>query len=75
MRLHIPKGELRNIVMNDLHDARCSGHLGIKRTIDLVKRDFYLPTLEKYVTIMSGDVTNLREIIHQIRGYKECCSC
>ena len=50
MRLYIPKGELRNLVMSDLHDSRYAGHLGIKRTIDLVKRDFYWPTLEKDVT-------------------------
>ena len=50
MRLYIPKGEVRNSIMSELHDSRYAGHLGIKRTIDLVKRDFYWPTLEKEVT-------------------------
>ena len=36
--------------MRDLHDARYAVHLGTKRKIDLVKRDFYQPTLNKDVT-------------------------
>ena len=35
--------------MSELHDAHCSGHLGIKRTSDLVKWDFYWPSLESDV--------------------------
>ena len=49
LRLYIPKGTLRNTVMAELHDARCSGHLGIKRTLGLVKRNFYWSTLENDV--------------------------
>ena len=49
LRLYVPSGSLRAAVMEELHDARCSGHLGIKRTSDLVKRDFYWPTLESDV--------------------------
>ena len=41
MRLYIPKGELKNSVICYLHDARYAGHLGIKRIVDLVKKDFY----------------------------------
>ena len=36
--------------MRDLHDARYDGPLETKRTIDLVKRDFYWPNLRKDVT-------------------------
>ena len=50
LRLYVPSGTLRSAVMSELHDARCSGHLGIKRTSDLVKRDFYWPSLESDVT-------------------------
>ena len=49
LRLYVPSGTLRSAVMSELHDARCSGHLGIKRTSDLVKRDFYWPSLESDV--------------------------
>ena len=49
MGLYTPKGELRNSVMCYLHDVRYTSHLGIERTIDLVKRYFYWPTLEKDV--------------------------
>ena len=31
MRLYIPKGELRDLIMKELHDSRYGGHLGIKR--------------------------------------------
>ena len=50
LRLYVPSGNLRSAVMSELHDAHCSGHLGIKRTSDLVKRDFYWPSLESDVT-------------------------
>ena len=45
----MPSGNLRSAVMSELHDARCSGHLGIKRTSDLVKWDFYWPSLKSNV--------------------------
>ena len=40
---------LYNTIMAELYDARCSGHLGIKRTVALVKRDFYWPTPENNI--------------------------
>ena len=49
LRLYVPSGSLRSAIMTELHDARCSGHLGIKRTSDLVRRDFYWPSLESDV--------------------------
>ena len=42
LRLYVPSGNLRSAVMSELHDAHCSGHLGIKRTSNLVKRGFLL---------------------------------
>ena len=49
LRLYVPSGTLKSAVMSKLHDAHCSGHSGIKRTSDLVKRDFYWPSLESDV--------------------------
>ena len=49
LRLYVPSGSLRNAVMSELHDAHCSGHLCIKRTSDLVKRDFYWHSWESDV--------------------------
>ena len=49
LTLYIPKGDLTNSVMSELHDSCYASQLGIKRTIDLVKRDFYWPTFEKDV--------------------------
>ena len=53
MQLYVPEGTLRDVVLRECHDARYAGHLGIKKTTDLVQRDFFWPTLvqdvERYV--------------------------
>ena len=49
MQLYLPQGRLRDCIMRELHDAGYAGHLGIKKTTELVKRDFYWPTLEQDV--------------------------
>ena len=47
--MYLPQGRLRNFILRELHDAGYAGHLGIKKTTDLVKRDFYWPTMEQDV--------------------------
>ena len=74
MRFYIPKEEVRNSIMNELHDSRAAGHLGIKRTIDLVKRDFYWPTLEKDVTEYVNTCDECQRNKPQIKRHKDCCS-
>ena len=49
-QLVIPDFEnLRALVLHELHDARYSGHLGVKRTNDLVSRQYWWPTMAKDV--------------------------
>ena len=36
--------------MQECHDTRYSGHLGIKKTQELIQRDFFWPTLHQDVT-------------------------
>ena len=52
-QLYVPEGTLRDVVLRECHDARYAGHLGIKKTTELVQRDFFWPTLvqdvERYV--------------------------
>ena len=53
MQLYVPKGTYRDLVMRECHNARYAGHLGMKKTTELIQRDFYWPTLgqdvENYV--------------------------
>ena len=53
MQLYIPKGTYRDLVLRECHDARYAGHLGMRKTAELIQRDFYWPTLvqdvEQYV--------------------------
>ena len=53
MQLYVPEGTYRDLVMRECHDARYASHLGMKKTAELIQRDFYWPTLgqdvENYV--------------------------
>ena len=49
-RLCIPGGIWRQKILSELHDSPSAGHFGIKKTLELIKRNFYWPTLEKDVT-------------------------
>ena len=45
----MPSGSLQSAIITKLHYAHCSGYLGIKRTSDLIRRDFYWPSLKSDV--------------------------
>jgi len=51
-RIYVPPN-CRSSILNICHDAPSSGHFGINKTINLVKRDFWWPSLvsnvKKYV--------------------------
>ena len=49
MQLYVPEGAYRAMVLKECHDARYAGHLGIKKTTELLQRDFYWPTLAQDV--------------------------
>ena len=42
MQLYLPQSEYRDFIMNECHDSRYAGHLGMKKTEELVQRDFLL---------------------------------
>ena len=50
LQLYLPIGELRDFILNECHDSRYAGHLGMKKTEELVQRDFFWPTLHQDVT-------------------------
>ena len=45
MQLYVPEGVYRDLVLKECHDARYAGHLGIRKTTELLQRDFYWATL------------------------------
>ena len=45
MQLYLPQG-MRDLILRECHDTRYSGHLGVRKTEELVSRDFYWPTLQ-----------------------------
>jgi len=49
-RLCVPaSGTLRATVLHDCHDATTSGHPGVGKTLDLLRRKFYWPRMDKTV--------------------------
>ena len=44
MQLYLPQGQIRDFILNECHDSRYAGHLGMKKTEELVQRDFFWPT-------------------------------
>ena len=50
MQLYLPQGDYRDFILHECHDSRYVGHLGVKKTEELVQRDFYWPTLHQDVT-------------------------
>ncbi|GJS72224.1 putative nucleotidyltransferase, ribonuclease H [Tanacetum coccineum] len=46
-QLYVPKwGDLRRVILNEYHDSKWAGHLGIKRTLSLVEGTYSWPRME-----------------------------
>ena len=48
-RLYVPEGNIRLDVLKACHDSRLAGHLGQRKTLELVTRSFWWPALENSV--------------------------
>ena len=46
MQLYLPMGDYRDLILKECHDSRYAGHLGVKKTAELILRDFYWPTVQ-----------------------------
>ena len=46
MQLYLPAGKYRDLILQECHDTRYAGHLGVRKTVDLILRDFYWPTVQ-----------------------------
>ena len=49
-KLYVPKGALRRELLSEYHDSPYTGHRGIERTYELIKRDFWWPGLHRDVS-------------------------
>ena len=50
MQLYLPLGTFRDFIMQECHDTRYAGHLGLWKTEELISQDFYWPTIHADVT-------------------------
>lgn len=41
--------ELKRMILEECHDSPMAGHFGIAKTLDLVSRTFYWPSMQKYI--------------------------
>ncbi|QRW24326.1 Retrotransposable element Tf2 protein [Rhizoctonia solani] len=49
-KIFVPKDEtIRNLILESRHDALAAGHPGQARTLELVSRNYYWPSLKKFV--------------------------
>jgi hypothetical protein len=48
--IYVPSsGELRNLVLKEMHDVPYVGHLGYQKTITVVRSQFFWPGMKKDV--------------------------
>ena len=45
-----PLGKFRDFILQECHDTRYSGHLGVRKTEERISRDVYWPTIQANVT-------------------------
>ena len=43
------QNNLRQRVIHECHDSPCAGHPGVKKTYDLVMRDFFWPRMKNHI--------------------------
>ncbi|QRW20813.1 Retrotransposable element Tf2 protein [Rhizoctonia solani] len=49
-KIFVPKDDtIRNLILESRHDALAAGHPGQARTLELVSRNYYWPSLKKFV--------------------------
>ena len=41
MQLYLPQGGFRDVILKSCHGTRYTGHLGVKKTTELLQRDYY----------------------------------
>ena len=48
-RLYLPTEELRVKILKERHEASLAGHLGQDKTVHLIARDFFFPSMQEFI--------------------------
>lgn len=48
-QIYVPEGPLRLELLQIHHDSRLAGHFGRKKTLDLISREYWWPSMAKFV--------------------------
>ncbi|PHJ25350.1 pol polyprotein, partial [Cystoisospora suis] len=75
-RLGIPElDNLRSKIVHECHDARLTGHPGIEKTLDNVRKYFWWPTVDQdFRTYVEACHACERGGKHLVRNLEDCCS-
>jgi hypothetical protein len=61
---------IKKLILEECHDSPAAGHFGIAKTYELVTRNYYWPTLRKYIKdYVSGCDTCIRNKNHHHKPY------
>jgi hypothetical protein len=47
--LYLPTDELRVNILKERHEASLAGHLGQDKTVHLIARDFFFPSMQEFI--------------------------
>ena len=50
MQLYLPRGKVRDLIVQEFHDTHYARHLGVRKMEELINRDFYWPTIHASLT-------------------------
>ena len=48
--MYLPPGPYQDLILQECHNTRYAGHLGVRKTAKLIQRNFYWPTVQADVT-------------------------
>lgn len=48
-KLFVPKGSMRENLIQEKHNGSLSRHFGLRKTLDLVERFYFWPKMQNYV--------------------------
>ncbi|KAF8749931.1 hypothetical protein RHS01_09606 [Rhizoctonia solani] len=66
-KIFVPKDNtIRNLILESRHDALAAGHPGQARTLELVSRNYYWPSMKKTVKAITDSRTPLEDIAYDM---------
>ena len=50
MQLQMPQGRYKDLILQECHNSCYAGHLGVRKTLELIQLHFYWPTIQQEMT-------------------------